>query len=123
LADIGKGLEKERRERVTETLIDLLRDPTERVRYQAASGLSAMQAPEAIPALESYGRSVSRQEQVMVEKLVASLRDADKSDGSAVKKQVEDMQEKVRKLEEQLQRLKAKVDPDEAKESDSSQEG
>ena len=111
LADIGKGQEKAARERVVEKLVDLLRDPWDRVRRSAAAGLKTVKAPEAIGALEAYGRTLSHQEQVSVERLVKALRAEDKVDGSAVKKQVEELQEKVRKLEDQLQKLQAKVEP------------
>ncbi len=109
LADIGKGLDKLKREQVVEILTDLLRDPWENVRWRAAAGLKDMPAPEALPALEAYSRSLSRQMQVYAEKMIESLRSEDKSDGSAIKKQVEDLNDKVRKFEDQLQRLEAQV--------------
>ncbi len=111
-ADIGKGQEKNAREQIVEQLIDLLRDPWQPVAWASARGLQAMQVPEAIPALTGFGRSLSHQEQTEVERLVASMRDADKRDGSAVKKQVEDLREKVRKLEEQIQELEAQLRPE-----------
>jgi HEAT repeat protein len=109
LAEIGQGLDKLKREQVVEILTDLLRDPWENVRWRAAAGLKNMPAPEAIPALEAYSSSLSKQMQVYAEKMIDSLRGEDKRDGSAVKKQVEDLNEKVRKLEDQLQRLEAQV--------------
>jgi aminopeptidase N len=109
LADIGQGLERMKREQVVETLSDLLRDPWRDVRWQAASGLRKMNAPQAIPTLEAFRRSVSQQEQVYVEQLIESLRNADKIDGSAMKKQVEDLRDKVRKLEDQLQKVEARL--------------
>jgi aminopeptidase N len=109
LADIGQGLERMKREQVVETLSDLLRDPWRDVRWQAASGLRKMNAPQAIPTLEAFRRSVSQQEQVYIEQLIESLRNADKIDGSAMKKQVEDLRDKVRKLEDQLQKVEARL--------------
>ena len=111
LADVGQGQEKQARERIVERLIDLLRDPWPRVGRAAAAGLRALKAPEAIPALEAYSRALTHMEAVEVERLVAALRESDKIDGSALKKQVEDLQEKVRKLEDQLQKLEARVAP------------
>jgi aminopeptidase N len=111
LADIGQGLEKGKREEVVEKLEDLLRDPWESIRWQAVQGLLTMKASESIPAIDAFGRSQSKQTQVFVEKLISKLRDEDKSDGSAVKKQVEELSEKVRKLEDQIQKVAAKVDP------------
>jgi aminopeptidase N len=114
LADIGKGQQKAERERIIEALVDLLRDPWERVRFSAARGLVALKAPEAIPALEAFGRSRSQQERVTIEGLVKSLREEDKLDGSALKKHVEDLQDKVRKLDDQLQRLESRLALDDA---------
>lgn len=111
LADIGQGLEKAKREEVKEALEDLLRDRWEGVRFQAVLGLLKMKSPESIPALEAFGRTVSKQTQVMIERLISSLRDEDKVDGSSIKKQVEELVEKVRKLEDQLQTVAAKVEP------------
>ena len=70
-----------------------------------------MKAAESIPAIEAFGHGLSHQNKVMVDKVISSLRDKDKSDGSAVKKQIEDLSEKVRKLEDQLQSIAAKVEP------------
>jgi uncharacterized protein YoaH (UPF0181 family) len=111
LAEIGKGQEKAARERVVEKLVDLLRDSWDRVSRSAAVGLKTVKAPEAIGALQAYGWRLSHQEQVSVERLVKALRAEDMVDGSAVKKQVEELQEKMRKLDEQLQKLQAKVEP------------
>jgi len=110
LADIAKGLEKAKREEVVELLSDLLRDPWLRVRFRVAAGLSQMRAVEAIPALEAFSRAQSQQGQVYFEKMIERLRTAEKSDGSALKKQVEDLQSKLRKLEGQVQTLQAKVE-------------
>jgi aminopeptidase N len=111
LADIGQGQEKANRERVVERLVDLLRDPWDRVRRSAAQGLGTAKAPEAIGALEAFSRSLSHQERTAVEQIITSLRQEDKVDGSALKKQVEELEEKVRKLDDQLQQLEAKVEP------------
>jgi aminopeptidase N len=109
LADIGQGLEKASRERVVEKLTDLLRDPWDAVRRAAARGLRTAKAPEAIEALEAFGRGLAHQERVEVERLIASLRDEDKLDGSALKKQIEELREKVRKLEDGLQKMQTRL--------------
>ncbi len=109
LADIGQGLEKAQREQALEKMSDLLRDPWLEVRWHAAVGLGAMQDPEAIPALESFSRSLSEQARIYAEKVIERLRQSDKRDGSALKKQVEDLREKVRALEDQIQELEAKL--------------
>jgi len=84
---------------------------------RVVTGLTQMGAVEAIPALEAFSRAQSQQAQVYHDKQIERLRMADKSDGSALKKQVEDMQTKLRKLEGQLQSLQAKAEATE-KEND-----
>ncbi|MFN2189879.1 MAG: hypothetical protein ACK2T3_14030, partial [Candidatus Promineifilaceae bacterium] len=111
LGDIGQGLEKAKREEVVEALEDLLRDQNWNVTWQALSSLVTMKASESIPAIDAYGRSQSRQTKVWVDKFISRLRDSDKSDGSAVKKQVEDLDEKMRKLQDKVQQLEAKIEP------------
>jgi aminopeptidase N len=111
LADIGKGQEKAARERIVEKLLDLLRDPWERTRRAAVYGLQTVKAPEAIHVLEAYARSLAHQDRVEVEQVAAALRAEDKLDSSALQKQVEELREKMRKLEDQLQKVAAKVEP------------
>ncbi len=43
-----------------------------------------MQEPQSIPTLEAFCRSISQQEQVYVEQLIETMRNADTSDGSAL---------------------------------------
>jgi hypothetical protein len=123
LADIGRGQEKANRERIVEQLIDLLRDPWLRVRRTAIAGLSRMQAPEAIDALEAYARRSSDQERAGVEQFIASLRANDKVDGSALQKQVEELRDKLRKVEDQLQRVQAQLEPERSGDDDEPTDG
>ena len=60
------------------------------------------------------GAKIGPEDKVTVDRLIVSVRESDKSDGSALKKKVEDLDEKVRKLEEHLQKLAARVEPAEA---------
>jgi aminopeptidase N len=113
LADIGRVQEKAGRERVIEALEDLLRDPWYFVRWGAATALGKMKAVESASALESFSRTVSYQDRVRVEKMVADLRAGDKSEGAPSKKHVEELGEKVRKLEDRLQKLEAKLEAQE----------
>jgi hypothetical protein len=85
--------------------------------WEAASGLREMKEPQSIPTLEAFSRSISQQEQVYVEQLIETMRNADTSDGSALKKQVEDLRDKVRNLEDQLQIMEAKINLQEANEA------
>ncbi len=110
LADIGQGQEKAQREQIVEKLIDLLRDPWYYVHRAAASGLQRIGAPEAIPALEAYARSLSHQDSVEIDETIAALRAKDKLDGSAVEKQVDDLRQTIRKLEDRVEQLSAKIE-------------
>ena len=51
----------------------------------------------------------SVQDQAEVDRIIAALRSADKLDGSALKKEVEDLRTRVRALQEELQTLAARV--------------
>jgi HEAT repeat protein len=82
LAVIGKNLEPSSRAPITEKLIDLLRDPWYSVAWAAARALGELGESSAIPALET----------------------------SAQQKQVDDLRDKVRTLEQQLQTLTARLE-------------
>ena len=110
LADIGQGQEKAQREQIVEKLIDLLRDPWYYVHRAAAAGLQCVGAPEAIPPLEAYARRLSHQDRVEIEETIAALRTKDKLDGSAIEKQVDDLRLTIRKLEDRVEKLSAKVE-------------
>jgi aminopeptidase N len=117
LATIGKNLERHQRGPILEKLIDLLRDPWYGVVWAAVRGLGDLGDPAAIPALEAFGSSLSTQDQAIVNRVIGDLRDKDKVDGSAQQKQVDDLREKVRTLEHQLQTLTARLGLDQAQES------
>ena len=70
LAELGNGLERRERERVLETLIDLLRAPHYSVAMAAARGLGVLGAPEAIGALEAFARTRVTQEAAVVERVI-----------------------------------------------------
>jgi HEAT repeat protein len=110
LALIGKNLERPLRAPILEKLSDLLRDPWYSVSWAAARALGDLGEPAAIPALEVFGRSLSAQEQAVVNRILEGLRSKDKVDGSAQQKQVDALRDKVRTLEQQLQSLTARLD-------------
>jgi len=116
LAGIGKGQEKLRREQIVERLTDLLRDPWYDVHRAAASGLQQVGEPAAIPALEAYARRLSHQDRVAVEETINALRAREKSDGSTIKKQMEELRETIRKLEDRVEKLTARVEQEDAAE-------
>ena len=109
LASVGRGQERRAREAIVEQLSDALRDPLLSTRMAAARALGKLGAPEAIPALEKFRRPLSVQDQAEVDRIIAALRSADKLDGSALKKEVEDLRTRVRALQEELQTLAARV--------------
>ena len=110
MATAGKNQERPQRAPIAEQLIDLLRDPWNDVRWAAARALGDLGATEAISALETFGQSVSAQEQATVNRIVDDIRAHDKVDGSAQQKQIDDLRDKVRDLEQQLQTLTARLE-------------
>ena len=107
LAELGRNLDRGERERVMDTLIDLLRAPHYSVAMAAARGLGVLGVPAAIGALEAFARTRVTQEAAVVERVIESLRKQDKVDGSTLQKQVETLNDRLRKLEDQVQRLQA----------------
>jgi HEAT repeat protein len=112
LAVLGKNLETHHRRAILEKLVDLLRDSWHRVAWAAMQALGALGDPAAIPALETFAASRSVQEQAAVHRVIEALRSKDQVDGSAQKKQVEDLRDKVRELEHQVQSLSARLELD-----------
>ena len=110
LAAIGKGQEKRQREQTVERLVDLLRDPWYYVHNAAAYGLDKVGDPSAIPTLQAYARRLSHQDSVEIDEIVDRLRTKDKTDGSALKKQVEELRDSIRKLEDRFEKLTARIE-------------
>lgn len=110
LAILGKSLDKDQRGPIIEKLTDLLRDPWYGVTWAAARALANLGEPSAIPALETFARSLSEQEQAMVNRIIQELREKDKVDGSAQQKQIDELRDKVRTLEGQLQSWTARLE-------------
>jgi aminopeptidase N len=105
LGQLARRLDKRANERAVERLIDLLRDPTERVRQAAVHALSSARAGGAIEALERYRNRVSAQEAVGVDQVIADLRRGDEPRIVAAEKELEELREKLRKLEERIEKL------------------
>ena len=111
LGALARRLERRDREQSIECLVDLLRDEVDRVQMAAAYGLEAAHASEAIPALESYRATLTVQEQVRVDRIVASLR-KDEPRLRTAEKELEELRDKLRKLEDRIERIDARVDGD-----------
>jgi predicted ATP-grasp superfamily ATP-dependent carboligase len=73
----------------------------------AARALGVLGDPQAIPVLEAFARTRGAQEAAVVERVIESLRTQDKVDGSALQKQVETLADRLRKLQDQVQRMEA----------------
>ncbi len=109
LGGLGRLQEKRVREQIVEQLVDGLRDPVDRVRDAAVTALKFAGAPEAIAALEAYGKSVSDQDRVAVDRAVGAIRAAQKPSAASQEKALEELRDKLRKLEETVGKLEAKM--------------
>ncbi len=107
LAEFGRTLDRGPREQVRERLVDLLRDPHERMRKAAVLALETLGDPEAAPALMAYRSRVSEQEQPQIDRIVAALHTA--TPATASEKQLEELQAKIRTMSAALERLEAKM--------------
>jgi aminopeptidase N len=100
-------LDKRARERAIERLVDLLRDEVQRVQFAAVAGLEAAHASEALAALTGFRASITHQEAVRVDQVIAGLRRAEEPRLGAAEKELEELREKLRKLEERVEKLDA----------------
>lgn len=112
LGQLARRLDKRPRERAIERLGDLLRDPTDRIRQAAAHALGSARASGAIDALERYRSGLSVQEAVGVDQIIADLRKGDEPRIVAAEKELEDLREKLRKLEGRIEKLDGKSHAD-----------
>lgn len=97
----------ERRERavLTEKLEDLLRDSDANVRMAAARGLQHAEAHGSVDLLEQFRKTVSHQESVAVEKMIRALRRSEEPGSLGVRKEVEALEERLRKLDRRIGRI------------------
>ncbi len=106
LAELGKHVEKPARTRIAATLMTLLRDPVYQVAVAAARGLATMGATEAIPALEQFARSRVQQEAVVARRAADALRKTGAPAKSTQQKQLQELRTQIRRLEEEVQKLR-----------------
>jgi aminopeptidase N len=109
LADLGHRQERGARERVTDTLVDLLRDPNRRVAWTAARGLGVMEATSALPALEAFGAPFCRQEQVAVARITADIRAAASAKPGGKDDALDSLRNQLRKLMDRVEKLEARL--------------
>jgi tRNA nucleotidyltransferase/poly(A) polymerase len=109
LAELGHRQERAARERVTDTLVDLLRDPNQKVAWAAARGLGILEAASAIPALEAFAAPRCRQEQVAVARLTADIRAAGSSKPGGKADEMESLRSQLRKVMDRVEKLEARL--------------
>jgi aminopeptidase N len=111
LGELGRNLLRGERERARERLVDLLRDPVPRIRQAALMALGNLGDPDALSALTAYRASVSEQEQLGVDRVLRALRSSETPRTAALEKHVDELEGKLRKLDDALQRLEARIEP------------
>lgn len=92
-----------------ETIVDTLRDPEPWMRHVAARTLKTARVKEAIPALESFRRTLPLQEQVMIDGYVSALQKGEEPKTAALEKQLDELSARFRKLVDKLQGLEDKM--------------
>lgn len=105
LGSLSRWLDKPQRSDAIERLSDLLRDSQQRMQKMAMAGLQAAQAVEATDDLEQWGNSLSDQEQSAVRKAVFGIRASAKPKEPAKDRDIDELRQKLRKLEDRLEKL------------------
>jgi aminopeptidase N len=118
LGNLARLLERRPRERAVDRLVDLLRDPSHRVRGASVRGLDAARAREAVGALERHRTALAVQDQAIVDRVLRSIRGSHEPRIGALEKQLEEMRARVRKLDERMERLSAEMEDEEDEDED-----
>lgn len=105
---LARHLPRPARERASECLVDLLRDPIDRVRAGAVVGISQLGPHAPAGALEAYKATLSEQEGVTLDRTLSRIRQARAAEPGGKDKRVEDLQDLVRKLSDRLDKLEAR---------------
>jgi aminopeptidase N len=106
MAALAPTVEARDKAPMEDRLIDLLRDPDHWMRLAAAQGLKNARVRRAIPQIQAYAAGLSRQERVVVERIVKDLsKDQDRSAVAGLDKAVDELKAKVRKLQDRLEDL------------------
>jgi aminopeptidase N len=109
LGVLARSLDKRPRERAIERLVELLRDACRPVRLATVLGLEVARAIEAIAAIEAFAAGLTNQERVRVARVVAAMRRAEASHADGTEKELEELRDKLRKLEARIEQLDARV--------------
>jgi HEAT repeat protein len=107
LGALARHAPTERGLRARRRLEDLLRDPDDRVRKQAALALGVAADRAAIPALTAYATTVSAQERATIERVIRRLAQPEDDRVRALRHTIDDLAERLKKLEDRLRRLEA----------------
>jgi aminopeptidase N len=103
LAAAARWQEEGRRKETLERLIDLTRDPDYGVRQAAVAALKALGDRAAIPAMKTATRSLAGQDRPRVHRMIRGMqRQARGGEVAALRKQVEELTEKLRKLQHKV---------------------
>lgn len=94
----------------TEVLVDHLRDPIGRVQKAAATGLVRLGATSAIGKLHAFKATVSDQEATDIDAQIRAIRASAKPKAKADEKEMDKLRDKLRKLEDRLEKLEASND-------------
>jgi len=100
------NLNDPKKQRITESiLVDLLRDPLMRVRKAAVLGLVSLKARSKASTLSAMRGQFSQQDQHWLEKKISSLSSPTSNSTDQLKKEIQLLQTKIRKLEETQSKL------------------
>jgi aminopeptidase N len=108
LGALAATLSDRAKERAVEALTDALRDPLPRVQLAAARALGQAKARAAAPALEALAQRLARQDQVKVLRVLRGLRTPEQE--PARSQELDQLQERVRKLGLEVEELKARAE-------------
>lgn len=101
------------RERAIEALTDALRDPLPKVELAAAQALGRAKATGAEPALRALAHRLSRQDAAKVRRVIRDLRE--KAGEASHPRELEELQERVRKLSAKLEELEERLKSSDAR--------
>ncbi len=119
LGILGGALDEVRQAPVVERLVDLLRDPNDRIRWSAGLALSGLKAAAAIPALAAWrDGALPAQEKVPVDRWIAAIRKGEDPRVPALEKQLEEANGLIRKLGARLEKIEARLEAADKKPAD-----
>lgn len=97
--------DRQRRKIAEDALIDLLRDPEHQVKAAAAYNIYRAHLQNAAGQLRSYRQTLTRQEQPRIDSYLNALAHNDGDRVVSLTKDIDDLKDKLRKLEDQLQKI------------------